>query len=94
MIHPLFLILTPEIVLGLLATLCSGIVGLAVYSFLDLKKVVQRIEEKIDTNEGCNQEAHQAVDRSLARIEESLRSMSRDIDRHERSIDELRDRDA
>lgn len=77
----------------IIAGLISVVGGLLINSWTILNKKVDRIESKLDSYEITNQADHAKVDASLARIEEAFKGIDKDLDRHEKRLDDIDERD-
>lgn len=74
-------------------SLLTIIGGLLLYIFGAMNKKIDRIESTIAEMQEANAQDHAEVGRCLARLEEGMRSQDKDIQRHERRLDELEGRE-
>jgi hypothetical protein len=79
----------PSIAFYLICALTSSLVAVLVFVFTSLIKKIDRLTEKIDSMEQRNAIDHAVVQSSLARMEEGIKSLSKDVDRHERRLGDL-----
>lgn len=91
--------ISTELVLWLIGGACAVVSALLVYIFSALTRKVQHIEDKLEAVALENHEDHQKVVATLARVEQAIIGIDRDVQRHDREIgglarevDEIRNR--
>lgn len=82
-----------ETLITVFGSLLTIIGGLLLFIFGQLNKKVESIEASLNELSERSTEEHAQVQACLGRLEENLRAYGRDIDRHERRLDDLEGRE-
>lgn len=84
---------TDSIQFTIIAALVSALGGTIIYIHSRLTTKVDAMDVKMDEASAQNADDHARVVEGMVRIEQAVKGIDRDVQRHEREIRELRSRD-